>query len=345
MFYLNTILVVAMSSWFVCACQENAHKDQSDAPVVERIDSQRKIVHETVGDTVLSQINNAEPVGGLSVDVGITPGQESPFNGSEDPKDTFQEMELFAGYEIISTQGMTVDSNPVAGKEEKEVEIIATKSIHQKPDHSKWDELLKKYVDPAEHKVSYAYLKNDRKQLDDYLAELKKYPVRENWSGKEKMAYWINAYNAFTIALVLEFYPVQSIMDIYEGKAWDQKWINLGDNAYSLNQIENEILRPVYKDPRIHFALNCAAKSCPPLLNGAFTAENLDLLLDRQTKKFINDRDFNQIAAKQALVSRIFEWYADDFGNLVEYLNHYSDFEILNTAEIKFTEYNWSLNE
>jgi len=214
----------------------------------------------------------------------------------------------------------------------------------EKPDHSTWDQLLRKYVS-AEGRVNYAGFKTDKAKLNTYLAHLRSNPVKKDWPKAEKMAYWINAYNAFTIKLIVDKYPVGSIMDLHDGKVWDVKWIKLGDRIYSLNQIENDILRPVYKDARIHFAVNCAAKSCPPLLNRAWTADNLGRYFDQQAKAFINNGKYNKIDASSVQISKIFEWYAGDFGNMVEYLNKYSTIKINKNAKVSYREYDWALNE
>jgi hypothetical protein len=170
-------------------------------------------------------------------------------------------------------------------------------------------------------------------------------PVQDAWSKKEKLAYWINAYNAFTLKLVVDNYPTKSIMNFDGGKTWDVKRIQLGDKKYSLNNIENDIIRPQFKDPRIHFALNCAAKSCPPLWNRAYTAENLNATLEARTKAFINDPNFNTISASKASVSKIFEWYAADFGDLKKYLNKYAATQLKPSTTVTFNEYDWGLNE
>ena len=133
-------------------------------------------------------------------------------------------------------------------------------------------------------------------------------------------------------------------MDLDNGKTWDVKWIQIGNNTYSLNNIENDIIRPNFDEPRIHFAVNCAAKSCPPLIDKAYTSENLDRLMERNTKSFINNSSFNTISDSTIEISKIFEWYKDDFGDLIEYLNRYSDTKINKGATINFKPYNWSLN-
>ena len=131
-------------------------------------------------------------------------------------------------------------------------------------------------------------------------------PVQSSWSRNEKMAYWINLYNASTVQLILNNYPTSSIQNINGGKPWDKRWIKSGSKTYTLNEIENSILRPQFKDARIHFAVNCAAKSCPRLMNKAFTASNLNSLLDENARWFINNSTFNDISAKKVEISKIF---------------------------------------
>lgn len=211
------------------------------------------------------------------------------------------------------------------------------------PDHSQWDRLLQKHVSNT-GKVDYAGFKEDLDLLNAYLAELASFPVEKDWPREHKMAYWINAYNAFTIKLIVDHYPVSSIRDLYKGNPWDVKWITLGEKKYSLNNIENDILRPQFKDARIHFAVNCAAKSCPPLANKAFTGKNLDQLLDQQTRQFINNNRYNDIKSGKVKVSKIFEWYAEDFDGLIPFLNQYSAANIQKDSKIEYAEYDWSLN-
>ncbi len=212
------------------------------------------------------------------------------------------------------------------------------------PSHKIWDQLLQKYVSSA-GKVNYKGFKQSKTQLNAYLDELAKNPVQDKWSKAEKMAYWINAYNAFTIKLIVDNYPVSSITKLHNGKPWDVKWIKLGNQTYSLNNIENDILRPQFKDARIHFAVNCAAKSCPPLLNRAWTAENLDQYLNQQAKAFINHATYNKISVSAVQLSKIFEWYGEDFGDIINYLNKYATIKIKSNATVKYIEYDWALNE
>ena len=212
------------------------------------------------------------------------------------------------------------------------------------PAHKGLDSLLQKYVSDA-GKVDYKGLKTDKAALDAYCDLLSANPVQEHWSREEKMAYWINAYNAFTLKLITDHYPTKSIMNFDGGKTWDIRRIRIGGKKYSLNNIENDILRPQFGDARIHFAINCAARSCPPLWNHAYTAENLETTLESRARAFINNSKYNTIAANRARVSKIFEWYAADFGDLKSFLNRYSDVALNKNAAVSFNEYDWALNE
>jgi Protein of unknown function, DUF547 len=213
-----------------------------------------------------------------------------------------------------------------------------------KPEHTAWNLLLQKHVG-ATGAVNYKGFQADKTALEAYLKTLADNTPQDDWTREREMAYWLNAYNAFTIKLITDHYPVSSIQKLDGGKTWDVKRIMLGGKKYSLNQIENDILRPRFKDARIHFAINCAAQSCPPLLNRAFEEEGLNTLLEERTKAFINDPKFNQISASKASVSKIFEWYAADFGDLRKYLNQFSKAQLKAAAVIKFNDYDWSLNE
>ena len=210
--------------------------------------------------------------------------------------------------------------------------------------HTIWDGLLRANVSSS-GKVNYAAIKRQEATLDSYLALLAANPIKSSWTRNEKMTYWINAYNAFTVKLIVKNYPVGSITDLHGGKPWDKKWIKLGTKTYSLNNIENDILRPKYKDARIHFAVNCAAKSCPKIHNRAWTPNNLNTLFQRQTKAFINNTAHNKISANSIKISKIFEWYKGDFGNIIDYLNKYSITKINKDAKVEYLEYNWQLNK
>lgn len=213
-----------------------------------------------------------------------------------------------------------------------------------KPDHTVFDKILKQYVS-ASGKVDYKGIKADIARLDSYLGTLESTKMDDSWSRKEKLAFWINAYNAYTIKLIVQNYPLKSIMDLHGGKPWDQKWINIAGQNLSLNNIENDIIRPQFNEPRIHFAVNCAAASCPPILNKAYTAGNLEATLTTQTQKFLANAAYNKITPEKVEVSKIFEWYAADFGDLITFVNKYSDIKIKSSATVSYRDYDWSLNE
>ena len=213
-----------------------------------------------------------------------------------------------------------------------------------KPDHAAFNGLLGKHVN-SRGDVNYAAFKKDEAKLDAYIAELSQNSPGSDWSRKESMAFWINAYNANTIKLILKNYPLKSITNLHGGKPWDMKWIKIDGKTYSLNNIEHDIIRPRYKDARIHFAVNCAAASCPPLPNKAFTPANLNSLLESRTRSFIRNAKYNTIADGQVEVSKIFDWYGEDFGDLRVYLNKYTSTEIAEGTEIGFVEYDWALNK
>ena len=225
-------------------------------------------------------------------------------------------------------------------------------------DHSKWDELLRKNVSDN-GKVNYKAFKLDAKKLDTYLIYLSKIPIK-NYPEKEQLAYWINAYNAFTVDMVVKNYPVKSIKDIRNGRSFvakltgsSQVWIeklrySFDGEELSLYNIENTKLLKHLFDPRIHFVINCASYSCPRLWNKAYTAENVERVMDMMADEFINDPAKNKISVNSLQLSQIFDWYSNDFtqkGSLIDYLNNYSNIKINAGAKLNFIDYNWSLNE
>lgn len=169
-------------------------------------------------------------------------------------------------------------------------------------------------------------------------------PINSNWSKDEKIAFWINAYNAFTIKLINNNWPVKSIRDI--SSPWKTKFFKIGGLDYDLNIIEHEILRKM-GTPEIHFAIVCASYSCPKLLNAAYSAVSLKDQLNKQAKAFVNDTNLNLIEANSIKISKLFNWFKSDFtsnGDLIKYLNKYSDILINSNANIDYLEYNWILN-
>ncbi|MBC3757118.1 DUF547 domain-containing protein [Hyunsoonleella sp. SJ7] len=232
---------------------------------------------------------------------------------------------------------------------EKHTEIIE-ESI-QKDDtdsanfsHSTFNDLLQKHVSELGN-VNYQGFKSDRKSLNNYIKELDKNLPNNNTPKQEKLAYWINAYNAMTVDLILRHYPVKSIKDIKN--PWKQRHWKLGEKWYNLDEIEHQILRKM-DEPRIHFAIVCASYSCPKLQNEAFTASNLEKQLTKATKDFLSDSERNIISENRLELSKIFQWFGKDFkqnGSLIDFLNTYSEVGISKEAKIRFKDYNWDLNE
>jgi hypothetical protein len=232
---------------------------------------------------------------------------------------------------------------------QKPTQIIDNKAINSDKkiktaafDHSVWNDLLKKHVS-ATGKVNYKTFKGDLELLDTYMRSLNEGAPSETASKEERLAYWINAYNAVTVRLIIANYPLSSITKLDGGKPWDVKRYSNDGKKLSLNDIENNILRPM-GDARIHFALNCAAKSCPPLLNEAFTADNVNKLLEQRTKQFINSSR-TVIEKGEIKVSKIFDWYGKDFGNIVNFVNKYAKTKADKTAKVTYLEYDWNLND
>jgi len=212
------------------------------------------------------------------------------------------------------------------------------------PDYKSWDSYLKKHVS-ATGDVDYKSIKTNKRELDGIVKSFSAVSVLPTRSKDDQLAFWINAYNVFTIQLIVDNYPLKSIQNLDGGKPWDVKRITIGGKKYSLNNIENDIIRPQFKDARIHFAVNCGAKSCPPLLNGAFFAKTLDAQLDAVTNKFINNTKYQSITATKLTLSKIFDWYAVDFGDIHTYVNKYSSLKVNKNAVIVFKEYDWALND
>ena len=236
-------------------------------------------------------------------------------------------------------------------KEEKSQEtieafnqILSEESIEI---HELWDELLKVHVSD-EGNVNYKKFKTDHDKLQSYINSLDRIYSNEDFqlqSKDETLAFWINAYNAMTIDLILRHYPIKSIKDI--DRPWEQRLWKLSNKWYNLDEIEHQILRKM-DEPRIHFAIVCASYSCPKLLNEAYKADTLEEQLTNATKEFLNDLNRNNISENSLELSKIFQWFSKDFkedGSIISFLNKYSEIEISENAKIKYKDYNWDLNE
>jgi hypothetical protein len=232
----------------------------------------------------------------------------------------------------------------------------------EKFNHAKLDTILKSYL--KSNFVDYKRLKKDG-VLQPYLDELNGAKPNELGSREEKIAFWINAYNAYTLKLILDHYPVKSILNISRlGKLtafvgdspWKKEICKVGGKVYTLDHIEHTILRGEFKEERVHFAANCASFSCPLLRAEAYTGDNLNAQLDEQARLFINDGIRNRFDKTKNVfyASEIFKWYKDDFvkksGSLPKYLAQYASddakrFLLGANPEIDQIDYNWDLNE
>ena len=223
-------------------------------------------------------------------------------------------------------------------------------------DHSLYEAVLRTHV--SQGLVDYKELKEDLR-LDQYLEQLKAADLSDLEGRQDKVAFWINAYNAYTLKLITHYYPVSSITDIREAgyeSPWKIPWAHIAGKTYTLDQIENAILRPKWPDPRIHYALVCAAQSCPQLRNEAYTAELLDDQFNEQADWFMRNRNDFDLKKREARLSKIYEWYAIDFGDnhtqtLQTLVPHAEEkvAESLKTEaqewKVSFIEWDWTLNE
>lgn len=250
---------------------------------------------------------------------------------------------LFVSCNLTSAAGITSQGQPTKKVDGELTSTTANSVVNF--DHSAWDALLKKYVD-EDGMVDYKGFKEDRAALNKYLQKLSSTEPTDEWSVQELLAFYINLYNAYTVDLILNNYPTNSIKDI-DG-AFTKGFVPIGNRELSLGGIENGILRKM-DEPRIHFAINCASISCPKLLNEAFTASKINEQLEKVTREFINS-DKNDITANTPKVSSIFKWYAKDYTvngkkDVIGFINQYSDIEINPRVELQYKEYDWNLNE
>lgn len=217
----------------------------------------------------------------------------------------------------------------------------------QLPNHKLWDVLLKKHV--KTNGVDYENFLKDKKALEFYLKQFESISLKE-FNEKEQLALFINAYNAFTVDLILSNYSntLKSIKDIKN--PWDNKIYNIAGTKYSLNEIEHKFLRENLKEPRIHFAINCASISCPPLQPYAFLPNQIESQLSDVTTKFINSPQGVRITENKIEISQIFNWFKKDFETekttltnfISKFLNPSLD---ISKHKISYIEYNWNLNK
>ncbi|MDX1484677.1 MAG: DUF547 domain-containing protein [Alphaproteobacteria bacterium] len=229
-------------------------------------------------------------------------------------------------------------------------------------DHSPWQRFLDRYLlRPADgvHRIRYGAIDADsHKKLKAYLAALAAIAPR-GLNRDQQRAYWINMYNALTADVILDHYPVASIRDIgispgwFARGPWGAKLIRVEGIAVSLDDIEHRILRPIWKDARIHYAVNCAALSCPGLLETAFTAENADRLLTLGGRRYVNSRHGVRFEGGALYVSSLYFWYGADFGGtdaaIIAHLARFAEprlaARLARQRSLRDGGYDWSLND
>jgi len=221
-------------------------------------------------------------------------------------------------------------------------------------DHARLDALLRAHVD-GEGLVDYEGLDRESTALDAYLATLADAPF-EQLGRDERLALLINAYNAFTLRLILDHRPLDSIKDIPSGKRWDDRRFRLAGEMLSLNQIEHERIRPRFREPRVHFALVCAARSCPPLRAEAYTGERLETQLADQTRRVHSGARwlrFDPVSGTLHL-TKLYDWYGSDFLQAAPSVEEYVAAHVSSvraaldtgrSVKIRWLPYDWSLNE
>ncbi len=241
---------------------------------------------------------------------------------------------------------------------------VSVETNAEQIDHSTWQNLLNTYLKThpsGVNRFDYAALKaaaEDTAKLADYLTSLQALDPR-HYSRAEQKAYWINFYNALTVQVVVDAYPVDSIREIHQGwlpfsGPWNDVQARVADQPLTLNNIEHGILRPIWRDNRIHYAVNCASYSCPNLSATAFTAANTETLLEDAARIYVNHpRGVDFVDNDFLLVSSIYKWYVEDFGDsekgVLEHLIQYAEAEL--AARLKDFggsidyEYDWSLNQ
>jgi hypothetical protein len=233
------------------------------------------------------------------------------------------------------------------------------------PDNSLFTEILTNYVRGG--LVDYKNLKNDTR-LDDYIDQLSETDPQAFENIDDEKAFWINVYNAYTLKFIIEEYPVESINDLHWGglylgtvlgtTVWDDDKIVVNNVKLSLNNVEHDTLRKSIGDERIHFVLVCASISCPNLRNEAYEGFKLNEQLEEEARIFFNDQTKNRFdpETKTAHLSKILDWYGDDFGNnkqeILKYVTNYLNEDLankikanINEWQIEFLDYSWDLNE
>ncbi|MDE1230204.1 DUF547 domain-containing protein [Vibrio aestuarianus] len=218
--------------------------------------------------------------------------------------------------------------------------------------HQVWQTTLDSYLIKDNHNNLFDY-KNvnskDKTRLEQYISQLSKLDPRE-YTKAEQYAYWVNLYNALTVNLVVDNYPISSITKLgglFSFGPWEQKIITINQKELTLNDIEHRILRPIWKDPRTHYAINCASLGCPNLQEQAFTAKNTQPLLEKSATEFINSKKGVKLTNDKLVLSSIYDWFSEDFGTKQQLFQHLARYDktLKDTERDVSYQYDWKLND
>ncbi len=230
------------------------------------------------------------------------------------------------------------------------------------PNFAVWDTILGRYLRPRDHGANLfdyaAVTAADRQVLKGFVADMVRVPV-SSMSRQAQLPYWVNLYNALTVDVVLDHYPVRSIRDIdispglFADGPWDKKLVEIESETLSLNDIEHRILRPIWRDPRLHYVVNCAAIGCPNLRSTAYRAETMEQSLEEAARGYINDPRGVSIRAGRVTVSRIYDWFIEDFGGneagVMAHLKRYAAApvagQLATIGTLHESRYDWRLND
>lgn len=324
---MKKLMAFALTSTFLIACSASPNETNSNESINQEVSTKQELIDNNIETESKSDAPAEIDISQANVPEAKKSVVSKVPNSKKEASD-------------VST------ANPLPVQEEKEIEKPV--SIPKIDFSAVYQTILTQFVNSS-GKVDYKGLKQNKELVGQAIYHFQNNTPQDNWSKNETLSYWINAYNLFTLKLVMDNYPIKSIKDIGKGKStWDIDFIELNGKKYSLNDIENNIIRKQFNEPRIHFAVNCASISCPKLLNKAYNKDNLNTLLDQQTRAFVNDVNHNTLGAKSISISNLFDWYKADFeknGGVINFLNKYAKTPIDSDAKVGFKDYNWNLNE
>ncbi|WP_162055159.1 DUF547 domain-containing protein [Pontibacter pamirensis] len=223
---------------------------------------------------------------------------------------------------------------------------LSTATVTDDAFYTALSRLLQKHV--TEGQVDYRSLQKDKAELQRLVQQIARYNIK-GAPAAERKAFYINAYNVLVLQQVLSNYPLKSVMDV--PGFFDKQQFNVAGERLTLNELEKQKLLATYKDARVHFSLVCAAKSCPPLLNKAYTPAQVEAQLEAQARQTLQSPDFIKVqdSAKKVLVSEIFKWYEQDFlqeaPSIAAYINRYRQHALPQGHRLGYYTYSWDLND